>query len=211
MLSRLTLAVISAFVIGVAAQESEQQTTYGDVKVGKVLRLDEHIRIYCDIPELPPIVGRDIPVCINGLAPAANPKDNLKLLMFLNDLLLSKTDAPEKIVLKDIQRGSEFCLVADIKVDGKDLCEMLIEKKLAKKVIRVRASKADPSSPQSPADSAPGAGIETGEYIASRSSKVYHRSTCSHARRMNRSKAVAFSSKSDAEATGRRPCKTCKP
>jgi len=203
-LLKLTLTTIIALsVTGTAIQESKPELieSYGDAKVSSVLRLDEHVRIFCDIVELPPVIGQNIPVCINGLKPADNAKDNLKLLMFLNDLLLSKNSEPKEIVLKDIRRGERFCLIADIEVDGQDLCDLLIEKKLAEKVIEVAPSKKTDSTPAA----------NEGGYIATKSSKVYHRATCSHAKRMDAAKAVTFSSRQDAEKTGRRPCKTCKP
>jgi len=129
--------------------------------------------------------------------------DNLKLLMFLNDLFLSKNSKPKQIVLKNIQRGKQFCLLADIEVDGQDLCDLLVEKKLAQKVIEV------PQSEKTNSDSPPVAN-ESG-YIASKSSKIYHRPTCPHAKRIDPAKSVRFSSREEAEKTGRRPCKTCKP
>jgi len=205
-LLKLTLtAIIALSIVGMAAQKSTSTPveSYGDAKVSTVLRLDEHIRIFCDIAELPPVIGQNIPVCINGLKPADNAKDNLKLLMFLNDLFLSKNAKPKQILLKDIRRGKEFCLVANIEVDGQDLCDLLIEKKLAEKVIEVPQSKKGNSN-SSPA-------VNEGGYIAGKSSKVYHRLTCPHAKRMDAAKTVRFSSRQDAEKTGRRPCKTCKP
>ena len=201
---KLTLtAIIVLFASGAAVQQSKPEPvqSYGDVNVSSVLRLDEHVRIYCDIAELPPVIGQNIPVRIKGLKPAADAKGNLKLLMFLNDLFLSKKSSPKRIVLKDIRRGEQFCLVADIEVDGQDLCDLLIEKKLAEKVVEVSPSKKTNSTPA----------VNEGGFIASKSSKVYHRRTCSHAKRMDAAKAVRFSSRQDAEKTGRRPCKTCKP
>jgi hypothetical protein len=215
-----TFAILLVLFVGVStAQEvsSEPSPTYGDFSVSKVLRLDEHVRIYCDIPELPPIIGQNIPVCINGLAPSKNPQDNLKLLMFLNELFLSNKNKPEIILLKDIQRGQEFCLVANVEVDGKDLCELLIEKKLARKIIQVPESSNSKSARNSAARSqtarvaASGTGVENANFIASRTSKIYHRATCPHVKRMDPSKAIPFRTRAEAEKTGRRPCKTCKP
>jgi hypothetical protein len=205
-LLKLTLtAIIALTVTSIALQPSKPNPiqSYGDMKVTALLRLDEHVRLYCDISELPPVIGQNIPVCIKGLKPAAETKDNLNLLMFLNDLLLSKNSNPKQILLKDIQRGEQFCLVADIEVDGQDLCGLLIEKKLAQKVIEVSQSEKT--------DSPPSSAVNQNGYIATQSSKVYHRSTCSHAKRIDATKAVSFSSRENAEKTGRRACKTCKP
>lgn len=175
--------------------------SYGDAKVSTVLRLDEHVRLYCNISELPPVIGQNIPVCINGLKPAADAKDNLKLLMFLNDLLLSKNNKPETILLKDIHRGEQFCLIANIEVDGQSLCDLLVENNLAQKVIEVTQSEKKDSLPA----------MNQSGFTASKSSKVYHRSTCAHTKRMDAAKAVTFSSRENAEKTGRRACKICKP
>ena len=200
---------LTLFVFCIASSFSQKTATpppvesYGDAKVSTVLRLDEHVRLYCDISELPPVIGQNIPVCINGLKPAADAKDNLELLMFLNDLLLSKINKPKTILLKDIQRGEQFCLIADIEVDGQNLCDLLVEKKLAQKVIEV------PQSEKANSDSLPA--MNEGGYTASKSSKVFHRGSCPHAKRMDMAKAVTFSSREDAEKTGRRACKTCKP
>ena len=213
-LVKLTLtAIIALTLTSVAVEPSKPDPvqSYGNATVSTVHRLDEHVRLYCDIADFPPVIGQHIPVCIKGLKPAANPQDNLKLLMFLNDLFLSKNEAPEKILLKDIQRGQQFCLVADIEVDGKDLCDLLVEKKLAQKVIEVPQPKTPTANAvtQGQTNDAP-ASADT-HYLSSKSSKVYHRSACPHAARMDTSKAVTFATREDAEKTGRRPCKTCKP
>ncbi|MHC5145841.1 MAG: Ada metal-binding domain-containing protein [Planctomycetota bacterium] len=201
---KLTLTAIMVLATAAAAvQQSKPETviSYGDATVSAVHRLDGHVRVYCDIEDFPPVIGQNIPVRIKDLKPAADPKDNLKLLIFLNDLLLSKKNPPKQILLKDIRRGEQFCLVADIEVDGQNLCDLLIEKKLAQKVVQVPLSE----------KAVPAAAAAKGGYVATRSSKIYHRTTCMHAKRMDASKAISFAQREDAEKTGRRPCKTCKP
>ena len=211
MISKLTLTAIITLSIITATPTSTPDPieSYGDATISSVLRLDEHVNIYCDISDFPPVVGQNIPVRIKGLKPSDNAQDNLKLLMYLNDLLLSKDSTPRQIRLKDIQRGERFCLVADIEVDGQDLCDLLVEKKLAQKVIEVPATGNTPSTRN--ANERPASAASEGGYIASKSSKVYHRSTCPHAKRMDAAKAVRFTTRDSAEQTGRRPCKTCKP
>ncbi len=214
MIPKITFLTVITFCIiaGTNPKPTPAPTeSYGNAHVITVHRLDEHVQLYCDIADFPPVIGKNIPVCIKGLKPADNPQGNLKLLMFLNDLFLSKNDTPEKILLKDIQRGRQFCLVADIEVDGKDLCDLLVEKKLARKVIEVPQPKTPvtDAKPLNQTNNTPAAAEM--KYIASKSSKVYHRSTCLHAARIDKSKAVMFATREDAEKTGRRPCKTCKP
>jgi hypothetical protein len=163
------------------------------------------------------VIGEDIPVCINALKPAVNAQDNLKLLMFLNDLFLSENNTPENIVLKNIRRGSQFCLIADIQIDGQDLGDLLVEKGLARKLIQVPEQSATGNTPamrttttKKTNETSIPSGDAIGEYIASKSSKVFHRDTCSHVKRMDMSKTIAFSTQATAAESGRRPCKTCK-
>lgn len=47
--------------------------------------------------------------------------------------------------------------------------------------------------------------------MGSRHSTVFHRSTCSHAKRIKSTNIVRFGSQSEARQAGRKPCKTCKP
>jgi hypothetical protein len=48
-------------------------------------------------------------------------------------------------------------------------------------------------------------------FVASQSGKVYHLPSCAHAARINSDNIVRFKTRAEAEASGRRPCKTCKP
>jgi len=47
--------------------------------------------------------------------------------------------------------------------------------------------------------------------VASRKAKVYHRPDCSHVQRISESNLVNYASSAEAEAEGKRPCKTCQP
>lgn len=201
----ICLVLFSFFIIDAFSEKplTPAIESYGSAKVTDIHRLDEHVRIYCDIAEFPPIIGQDIPVCIKGLRSADNAKDNLNLLIFLNDLLLPKESLPPEIMLKNIERGKQFCLIADIEINGQDLCDLLVEKKLGQKFIEVSQAEKKDSHSSKPID-------ESG-YIATKSSKVFHRGSCQHAKRINKAKAVLFPSREEAEKTGRRPCKICKP
>lgn len=216
MVKHHTLALLFALCAGIVlAQDVHPQTsnTYGDVNVSDVLRLDEQVRLHCNLTDLPPVVGQDIPVCINALKPADNAQDNLKLLMYLNDLLLPKDNKPN-VLLKNIRRGEQFCLVADIYVNGDNLCDLMVKEGLAHKVIEVdqqskpSGNNAQTQMKQTSQTNAPSA---NGEYIASRTSKVFHWANCPHAKRMDKGKAIYFVNPDDAAKTGRRPCKTCQP
>jgi hypothetical protein len=218
MKNALVSLVVSICSMSLLAEESaspkNSTVTYGQAVVSSILRLDENITFYCDIEGFPPLIGQNMPVRIKSLKAAGTPEENQKLLVFLNDLLFSKDKPVKTIVLKEIERGRPFCLMADIEVDGRDLCELLVEKNLARKIVEVNGNRPeDPSfvpegAAAKAADSAAG---EPLTYIASKSSKVYHRSTCPHAKRLDITKTVTFSSSEEAAKTGRRPCRTCNP
>jgi hypothetical protein len=48
-------------------------------------------------------------------------------------------------------------------------------------------------------------------YFASKNSKIYHKAGCKSVKRINPDNLIKFSTKDQAEQTGRRPCKRCKP
>jgi len=55
-------------------------------------------------------------------------------------------------------------------------------------------------------------GVETDLfYVASKTSKIFHKSTCRFAGSMNEKNRQTFSTREQAAASGRRPCQTCKP
>ena len=72
---------------------------------------------------------------------------------------------------------------------------------------RFAALRSPPAGEVAPAQAAP----SPGGYVASRNSRVYHRPECSAAARIKPGNLVTFKTKAEAEASGRRPCKVCKP
>ncbi|MGB2985552.1 MAG: Ada metal-binding domain-containing protein [Phycisphaerae bacterium] len=50
-----------------------------------------------------------------------------------------------------------------------------------------------------------------GPYVGSRNSTVFHRATCSHAKRINPANRVYFKTAQEALDAGRKPCKSCRP
>jgi len=211
----LMLAVLFSYNAAYAQTTAgDPPQSYGQAVVSAVLRLDEHVTFYCDIQDFPSVVGKNMPVRLKSLKPAATPQENRKLLIFLNDLLFSKDKPVTSILLKDIERGKPFCLMANIVVDGKDLCDLLIEQNLARKVVEVGSAATTQNvvtASEASEQTAASGESQPITYVCSKSSKVYHRSTCSHAKRMDMSKALTFATSTEAAASGRRPCKTCNP
>lgn len=196
--------------------------TYGNAAVQAICRIDADYTIFCDLADFPPVIGKEIPVCIRGLE---HNHDNLSplLLQFLQDTLLKTSNKPDppSILLRDIQRGPTFCLIADVEVNGEDLGTLLVEKGLVRRVFQVpdaQSPEADPAPaapsatrrPDPPQEPARPENPESG-FVASRTGKVFHRPDCSHAKRISEDRKVRFSTRREAEASGRRPCKTCSP
>lgn len=80
----------------------------------------------------------------------------------------------------------------------------------------VRKTPPEQAMPPAPPDSVRPAipqadATEQTTLCASRKSKVFHYASCSHARRIRPEYLITFESCAEAEASGRKPCKTCKP
>lgn len=188
----------------------EATGTYGNASVSKILRIDQTCTIFCDIKDFPAIIGVDMPVKINGLKTANAVEYNLKIQKFLSELLLTKTDTPKKVTLKNIRRGEMFCFLADVEIDGEDLCDLLVANGLAQRIIEVKIPKPTQATVRQASQiNAPQA--PRYPYMASKTSKIFHRVDCSHAKRIDTAKAIYFSSRQEAVRTGRQPCKTCNP
>lgn len=195
---------------------------YGRVVVQAVIRVDAQCLIYCDIADWPAIIGREMPVQIRGLDPQQT--FDLSVRQYILDTLnaaLRKKQAPSDpnqpetpgVVLKHIQRGQSFCLVADVEVEGRDLGQMLVEKGYAKRLIvpKTSASSEGQAQPTDTAVQTAAAEAKEEGFVAAKNGKVFHKPTCPHARRMKDNTKVTFSKRDDAVASGRRPCLTCNP
>ena len=112
--------------------------TYGGATVSMIHRIDAGCTLYCDLEDFPPIIGKNMPVKIRGLKTADAVEYNQKIQAFLAGLLLEETDDPPAVNLNNIRRGRTFCFVADITIEGEDLCDLLVENGLAQRIIEVR-------------------------------------------------------------------------
>lgn len=214
------LGVAFLFCVGaVFAQQGAEVKPdhFGDAAVARVFRVDAACRIYCDIADWPAIIGSEIPVQIRGLEPQT--EFALAVRTFILDTLnnaLKTSDANQPAVqLKHVQRGQTFCLIADVEATGKDLGQMLIDKGYAKKLIVPQnaepAAQAQPAASESEQPKAASSAVPAEGFIASKSGKVFHKPTCSHAKRIQDKTRVVYSTKDQALAAGRKPCQTCNP
>lgn len=195
-----------------ASENEAAPKTYGSIAVSRVVQIAPDCTIYCDIDEFPSVIGQNIPVVLEGIEPAAAESVDKNVIAFLEQTLKPQSqDAAPSIVLNNFRRGRTFGLVADIEIDGKDLAQLLIEQGLARRIIRLEtaegaSSPAVTENPQAKPQAAPAV-----SYVAAKSSKVFHLSTCSHAKRLNPETTLTFGTRQEAEQNGRRPCKTCNP
>jgi micrococcal nuclease len=209
----LTLSILST-ATGDNSSPSAAPDDYGQAVVEKVLRVDSQCRIFCDIQNWPPIIAKEIPLQIRGLD--AQQSFDLPTRQFILETLTAAMNpnppagnsdpnqpSQPKVLLKHIQRGQTFCLIADVEINGQDLAQILVDKGYAKKIIIPNGVSVAPASSQS---SSPAGG-----FVASKSGKVFHKSACPHAKRIQDNTKVTYRTREEATAAGKRPCQTCNP
>jgi len=120
---------LGAFVVQAA-------TEYGSVTVSKVISVYDGDTFRVNIGSLPPIVGKNIPIRLEGVdTPEIQGKCQYEkdLAIKARDFVRSKLDNAKEIMLNNLQRGKYFRIVADVTVDGVSLEKELLENKLAYK------------------------------------------------------------------------------
>jgi|TARA_Y100000389_G_scaffold187934_1_gene209880 endonuclease YncB( thermonuclease family) len=120
---------LGAFVVQAA-------TEYGSVTVSKVISVYDGDTFRVNIGSLPPIVGKNIPIRLEGVdTPEIQGKCQYEkdLAIKARDFVRSKLDNAKEIMLNNLQRGKYFRIVADVTVDGVSLEKELLENELAYK------------------------------------------------------------------------------
>ena len=87
-----------------------------------------------NIASLPPIVGKNIPIRVNGVdTPEIRGKCQYEknLALKARDFVRAKLANAKEIKLTNLQRGKYFRVVASVLVDGVSLEQELLDKKLA--------------------------------------------------------------------------------
>jgi endonuclease YncB( thermonuclease family) len=178
--------------------------TYGNAAVNKILKVDALYSFSCDVTGWPAIIGSNIPVRIAGVtlpeivteSGEPNKFFQTQLRQRLKTILAASGKTP-KIELKKIRRDDTFGLIADVIVDSNSIADILISEGFARKPDDLRKLENN--------------AIEKQTLVASKTSKIFHKSSCRHAKSMDPAKSLKFSSSQQAINTGRRACKTCKP
>ena len=107
---------------------------YGSVTVSKVISVYDGDTFRVNIDSLPPIVGKNIPVRLEGVdTPEINGKCQYEkdLALEARDFVRNKLSNAVEILLNDLQRGKYFRIVAKVYIDGVSLEEELLQNGLA--------------------------------------------------------------------------------
>ena len=109
---------------------------YGTVIVSKVISVYDGDTFRVDINSLPPIVGKNIAIRLNGVdTPEIRGKCQYEkdLALKARDFVRNKLANAKEIKLTKLQRGKYFRVVADVMIDGVSLEQELLDNKLAYK------------------------------------------------------------------------------
>ena len=109
---------------------------YGTEIVSKVISVYDGDTFRVDIDSLPPLVGKNIPIRLNGVdTPEIRGKCQYEkdLALKARDFVRNKLANAKEIKLTKLQRGKYFRVVADVMIDGVSLEQELLENKLAYK------------------------------------------------------------------------------
>ena len=120
--------------LGVYSVQAAPQ--YGTAIVSKVISVYDGDTFRVDIDSLPPIVGKNIPIRLNGIdTPEIKGKcqHEKDLALKARDFVRNKLANAKEIKLTKLQRGKYFRVVADVMIDGVSLEQELLENKLAYK------------------------------------------------------------------------------
>ena len=122
------------FLICVLSLNTYAAKQYGSVTVSKVISVYDGDTFRVNIDSLPPIVGKNIPVRLEGVdTPEINGKCQYEkdLALKARDFVRNKLSNAVEILLNDLQRGKYFRIVAKVYIDGVSLEEELLQNGLA--------------------------------------------------------------------------------
>ena len=123
-----------ALCIGVFSVQAAPE--YGTVLVSRVISVYDGDTFRVDIDSLPPIVGKNIPIRLNGVdTPEIQGKCQYEkdLALKARDFVRKKLANAKEIKLTKLQRGKYFRVVADVYFDGVSLEQELLDNELAYK------------------------------------------------------------------------------
>ena len=125
------LIILILFNSIIAASNAED---YSDVSVSRIIKVIDGDTFRVDINELPDIIGKNIRIRILGInAPEINGQCAFEkeLAIKARDFVQILLNNADLVVLKNLNRGNFFRLLAEVIVDGKNLGELLVANDLA--------------------------------------------------------------------------------
>ena len=128
--------LLLVFILFLGAFSAQSAPEYGTVIVSKVISVYDGDTFRVDIDSLPPIVGKNMPIRLNGVdTPEIQGKCQYEkdLALKARDFVRNKLANAKEIKLTKLQRGKYFRVVADVMIDGVSLEQELLENKLAYK------------------------------------------------------------------------------
>jgi endonuclease YncB( thermonuclease family) len=133
MLDRMKNILIILILLNSIIIESNAED-YSDVSVSRIIKVIDGDTFRVDINELSDIIGKNIRIRILGIdAPEINGKCAFEkeLAIKARDFVQILLDNADSVILKNLDRGNFFRLLAEVIVDGKNLGELLVAKDLA--------------------------------------------------------------------------------
>ena len=118
-------------LLSISVQAAPQ---YGTVTVSKVISVYDGDTFRVNIASLPPIVGKNIAIRVNGVdTPEIRGKCQYEknLALEARDFVRGKLANAKEIKLTNLQRGKYFRVVANVLVDGVSLEQELLDNELA--------------------------------------------------------------------------------
>ena len=129
--TRTIITLMLCISLAPLAQAAPQ---YGTVTVSKVISVYDGDTFRVNIDSLPPIVGKNIAIRVNGVdTPEIRGKCQYEknLALKARDFVRGRLANAKEIKLTNLQRGKYFRVVANVVVDGVSLEKELLDNKLA--------------------------------------------------------------------------------
>jgi len=107
---------------------------YEDVKISKVISVYDGDTIRVNIDSFPDIIGENIRIRLKGIdAPEIKGKcqKEIDLAIMARDYLRNAINQSIKIELRNIERGKYFRIVGELYINGENISNNLIKRKLA--------------------------------------------------------------------------------
>ena len=126
--------LLLVFILFLGVYSVQAAPEYGTVIVSKVISVYDGDTFRVDIESLPPIVGKNIPIRLNGVdTPEIQGKCQYErdLALKARDFVRNKLANAKEIKLTNLQRGKYFRVVANVLLDGVSLEQDLLENELA--------------------------------------------------------------------------------